>query len=88
MDKIILAIFEIHVIFSSHKTRALLNLLGLSIFKSVSTLICFCGHESRILTTGVQSRAQAAEMVLLRIEHVSRVDEIYDNETRSILLVV
>ena len=33
-------------------------------------------------------RAQAAEMVLLRIEHVSRVDEIYDNETRSILLVV
>ena len=63
----------------------LFQLAELSIFKSVSVLIGFYGHDSRVITA---SCAQAAELACLRIESVSEVNQIYDNQPRLILSVV
>ena len=62
----------------------LFQLAELSIFKSVSVLIGFYGHDSRVIT---YSCAQAAELAFLRIESLSGVDQIYDNQPRLILSV-
>ena len=46
--------------------------------------IGFYGHDSWVITS---SCAQAAELAFLRIEHVSGVDQIFDNQPRLILSV-
>ena len=68
--------------------RELSNTAKLSVFKSVIVPIPICGHESWVMTEGILSQVQAAEIGFLRrVYGVTLRDKVRSHEIRKALNV-